>query len=99
MQIPDIDSLYSVIAQIPIVGFLAWFVLKRDNEWRVYLKESNNRQTEAITKFSESIDNLTEQIAKNTATLLLHDATVKGVNPETMGTHKDILNKILDVKK
>jgi hypothetical protein len=79
---------------------------KRDIIWREFIKDISEGQVEMISEVVQSIKEsadgnkmalkqLTDQVARNTATLLLHDATVRGTNPETIGTTEDLVKRIL----
>jgi hypothetical protein len=56
-----------------------------------------------IFRGMKSFDCLARALEKNTlvlarlaAMLLQHDATVRGVNPETLGTTEDLMRRVLD---
>lgn len=92
---PDTEFIISVAAQIPIVSLFAWFVINRDKKWQDFFDNIINRQNEQMKEFSVSLDSVAEQLAKNTVTLIMHDATVRGKNPSTMGSTQDILDKLM----
>jgi len=113
----DTEFLVSVAVQIPLVAFFAWFVIKRDkdvqitikerddawrtalkeqeNDWKTFIETQNKSGLDALQAITEALKSLTRQIAKNTAITILHDATVRGTNPETIGTTQDIMGKLL----
>ncbi len=70
-----------------------WRVFIKD--WQVFIKDTIDAQQAAMLKISEVISILSEQVAKNTALMLLHDATVRGQNPSTIGTTEEIVEKLL----
>jgi hypothetical protein len=59
-----------------------------------------NSSVDSLIKSNTTVQiALTEQqriLAKLTAVMLLHDATVRGTNPDVMGTTEDIMKRILE---
>jgi len=58
----------------------------------------------ALPAMLHSMENMQTQIeantrvlAKLTAAIFMHDATVRGVNPDTLGSTDDIVEKVLDL--
>jgi len=105
-MMPDIEFITSMFGQLPLVAIFLWFVLQRDkklkehdDEWRGVIEKIQAQQNESMKEFSSALDVLAEQIAKSTATLILHDATCKGENSETIGSARDIMEKIYGSRK
>ncbi len=74
----------------------------RDQEWQEFFLEIQSAQKnvcathqKTLVSTSVSLEKMASQIAKNTVSMMLHDATVRGVNPDTMGSHEDLLEKVI----
>ncbi len=74
----------------------------RDQEWQDFFLEIQNAQKnvcathqKTLVDTSVSLEKMASQIAKNTVSMMLHDATVRGVNPDVMGSHEDLFEKVI----
>jgi len=110
MPSPEVVSVLSQ-APIAVILLVAGVYLmkefgKRDETWRNFFKETAESQhktmesvsrshQEAMNGISRQLERLAEQVAKNTAIVVLHDATVRGTNPETIGTTEEIMERLL----
>lgn len=77
---------------------------KRDARWQVLLEAHDLRRSEDIkgsidsmSEVSASLRSLTKTNARLAAAIVYHDATVKGVNPTTLGSPEEILKKITEL--
>ena len=93
------NDILPLLIQIPLVGLFGWFVVKmvasvksyietREAAWQTVLKDHSS-------VVGEQLKALTRQTAINTAVLLQHDATVRGINPDSLGTTSDLIARIL----
>ncbi len=74
----------------------------RDQEWQDFFLELQNAQKTVCATHQKtlvdtgiSLEKMASQIARNTVSMMMHDATVRGVNPDTMGSHEELMNKVL----
>ena len=83
-------------AQIKLIND-AWITASQNqaDSCRALITERHDVGLETLEKMTETLDSLTRQVAKNTAITILHDATVRGENPETIGTTEDVMGKLL----
>ncbi len=106
----ELDFLLNIAIQVPIVVLFAWFVIKRDKdyditraardkEWQKTFESAHDSGMADMKGVTEALNKLSEQLAKNTTTLILHDATARGENTETMGSTSEIFAQILDGKR
>ncbi|MEJ5201560.1 MAG: hypothetical protein WHV66_04940 [Anaerolineales bacterium] len=77
-------SLYSLLAQIPLVGIFIWFVLEmmkrygeertyRDTQWREFLKDLRDAQNAAIGRLAEEIKCIAIEVAQMRESLNRHE--------------------------
>jgi hypothetical protein len=50
----------------------------------------------AIAKMEKTMDRQCDALRRLTVVILLHDATVRGKNPETLGTTDDIIRRVFN---
>ncbi len=95
--------------QIPVAGLFvvvfAWGltkVMKHSAEQSALGMKFLDKQQAGFAKcvegLTEAITGLKIQTARHTVTLLIHDAQVRGVNPNTLGSHDDMMKKVLETK-
>ncbi|RMD64628.1 hypothetical protein D6833_04150 [Candidatus Parcubacteria bacterium] len=101
------EILVSVAAQAPLAALFAIFAIwlikdariearRRDEAWQKYLDAFSDRNERVLGEVSKHLENVSRQLAKNTVAIILHDATVRGKNPDTVGDTEDLLRKILN---
>ncbi len=77
-------SLYSLLAQIPLVGIFIWFVLEmmkryseertyRDTQWREFLKDLRDAQNAAVARLAEEIKCIAIEVAQMRESLNRHE--------------------------
>ena len=98
-----------ILSQIPAMSVLVFLVLTFLKHMKAASEIQAKAVTEAATANAKEMDALRASLetvaqcniqsqkvqARLAQILLYHDATVKGVNPDSMGTPKDIMDKIL----
>jgi type III secretory pathway component EscU len=97
------DVWKDVAFQLPALGL---FVVMIVYVLRYIEKMSENyhaRMNEMTAPFQQAINHLADEIAESKKVnarlaqiILYHDATVKGENPEVLGTPQDLMNKIMN---
>ena len=85
----------NLLLQIPLVGIFAWFVLQRDAEWRLFLENMQRQNQIMLDEITNALERTARQLAKNTVAILIHDTTVRGVNPEALGDADELLKRVL----
>lgn len=106
----ELEFLLNLAVQVPIVVLFAWFVIKRDKdydatrtardrEWHKMIERVHQTSMEQMKDMTDAMERIATQLVRNTTTLLLHDATVRGINPETIGSSKDIFAQVLNGKR
>lgn len=70
------------------------FIATLDANHAALLESVHINAEKSIARMAESVDRVAHQVAKNTTTVIMHDATVKGVNPETVGSPVDIIRRL-----
>ncbi len=81
-------SLYSLLAQIPLVGIFIWFVLEmmkrygeerssRDVQWREFLKDLRDAQNVAIARLAEEIKCIAIEVAQMRESLNRHEVNTE----------------------
>lgn len=68
---------------------------KLSESWQTNVESRHVRYLTTFQKMTETLEALTRQLSKNTAVTILHDATVRGTNPETIGSTHDIIQKLM----
>ena len=94
MTLATLDILQLLI-QVPIVGLFVWFVLKNNKEWREFLKVEREEVASTHQALRQDIRGLSRTLHSLTRILLYHDMTVRGINPETSGNTKEMVEKYL----
>jgi|SaaInl7_200m_RNA_FD_contig_31_1246291_length_1340_multi_7_in_0_out_0_3 hypothetical protein len=89
------DIVY-IISQLLLFGLFIWFLTKRDQEWRDFLKEDRQESRSMFGKVVDALESMKRQIVNNTVSILIHDATCRGKDPSALGTQEELVQKYLD---
>lgn len=71
--------------------------IERQKEIAKTYSESLKVHSAAVEHLAAEIKSSQRVMARLTQVIMFHDATVKGVNPDTLGDPKDAIDKILNV--
>jgi len=98
-----------LVGVVVLTGWLIFRALStRDDKWRSFIAEQNKLQLESNERsaklqlesneknakvYARALDKLTESHYELSEILIKHDATVRGVNPDVMGTTKEIMGR------
>ena len=98
----DSPVLIDIVAQLPVVGAVVVVIFyflremdRRDTVWRSFLNDQNERDEKSSEKLANAIDKLREQVARNTAIMIIHDAAVRGKADSTEDINA-LVKKILE---
>ncbi len=90
------DAILSAFMQVPFVAIMVYMVQRfllhldsRDDEWRKFTVTQNNRVIAQLNEQRRALEALS-------VLLIRHDATVRGVNPDHVGTTEELLRHIHD---
>lgn len=81
-------SLVSLLSQIPLVGIFIWFVLtmmdryskersERDAQWREFLKELRDAQSQTISRLAEEIRGMSIEVVQVRESLNRHEVNTE----------------------
>lgn len=86
-----LDSIIFGLIVVLLLAKSAW----RDYHWREAMMARDRRYDELQSHLLEAWKEVSQVLARNTATLLMHDAQVRGKNPEAYGSHEELAERIL----
>ncbi len=81
-------TLPSQYQSLPVYGLLVFIIV-----WLL------GRFDKLLSKNTKALELLVVQVARSTVILIQHDATVRGENPETLGSTEDLLRRVLEVRQ
>lgn len=84
----EVISQWIQAGALGILGFVLWYGMKN------VLPQF----TKAIDRISDVLQRQEMVLGRLTVVVLQHDATVRGENPETLGTSEELLERILKVR-
>lgn len=90
------DTLISALVQTPFVLVMVYMVHRflthlkeREHEWQTFMGKADAALAAHLAELASAIDRLS-------VVMLYHDATVRGVNPKTLGSTDDLLRILRD---
>jgi hypothetical protein len=75
------------------------FIAESRQRERDFLTEQRSALVAALVAVTDRLSRVETQLAMNTAMLTVHDATVRGTNPETIGTTEEIMDRVLGLPR
>lgn len=102
---PSVSLVLSIASQIPVVAAFIYFVLRSNKDWREAMEKMDatgrnfitnleKQQNQYMERIADSIDIMSNNLRELGAMLSRHDATVRGVNSQTVGSHDEIQNHL-----
>ena len=87
------DTLFSeAIKQAPSLGVLAFVVYT----FLKHLRGEGELNRASLEKMADSIGELQTSNDRLSKIIILHDATVRGTNDDTMGSHAEIMGELTE---
>jgi hypothetical protein len=90
------ESLIAALVQAPFVLVMLYMVQRflthlkeREHEWQAFMNRADTALAAHLAELAEAVDRLS-------VVVLYHDATVRGVNPQTLGSTDDLLHILRD---
>ncbi len=90
------ESLIAALVQAPFVLVMLYMVQRflvhlkeREHEWQAFMSRADAALAAHLADLAEAVDRLS-------VVVLYHDATVRGVNPQTLGSTEDLLRILRD---
>lgn len=98
----DTALFWKVAAELPIVLLFAFFVFKlidrfdklsreRDSSWLSFLSGEQEKNRENWKRFHDGLSSTSRSIDRLSTILLYHDATVRGLNPSSIGSTEELI--------
>jgi len=85
------ESLISALIQAPFVLVMLYLVQRflvhlkeREHDWQAFIGRTDTALAAHLADLAEAVDRLS-------VVVLYHDATVRGINPTTLGSTEDLL--------
>lgn len=90
------ESIISALVQTPFVLVMLYMVQRflmhlkeREHEWQNFMSKTDTALAAHLADLAEAVDRLS-------VVVLYHDATVRGMNPTTLGSTEDLLRILRD---
>lgn len=94
MQIPELDLVKWAI-EISSFALVAWIVMQTFTKTLPTLTEQFRADLQQQREANErGMAEITERLERLSAILLYHDATVRGTNPQTLGSTEELLRRL-----
>ena len=98
------------IREAPVLAICVLALLWLVRHFTAYSEAESKRHLDGLQAVADSVKSVgaenavalrkvSQRLDLNTKTLLLHDATVRGANPETLGETNELIKRLLNDKE